>query len=260
MQAFALVEAKLAARQAELDRLNAMATNGEEKAMKEARLEELTRESQEASELKREVEQQLKFAQAPIKKLERDSQQLQREIQHAEKRLAAAEARLREARQEMQQREAESEQVKRLKELDVCKEKLAALVDEEKGLREQQANELRNYQDLEPIVDGNKERCQNLQRQMGAVRHKISSLHKSQGNSAAVYGGPNAARLVEQVRIVGIVASTNYFVVRGADTTCFCVASGSKAAVTEQMERPSDWAYRGLHQDRTRQGTIRRTG
>ena len=186
-----------------------MATNDEEKAMKEARLEELTRESQEASELKREVEQQLKFAQAPIKKLERDSQQLKREIHHAEKRLADAEARLREARQEREQREAESEQVKRLREMDACKEKLAALVDEEKGLREQQANELRNYQDLEPIVDANKERVQNLQRQVGAVRHKISSLHKSQGNSAAVYGGPNAARLAEQVSIARIMQGGN---------------------------------------------------
>jgi chromosome segregation ATPase len=187
-----------------------MATNDEEKAMKEARLEELTRESQEASELKREVEQQLKFAQAPIKKLERDSQQLKREIHHAQKRLADAEARLREARQEMQQREAESEQVKRLKELDACKEKLAALVEEEKGLREQQANELRNYQELEPLVDGTKERCQNLQRQVGAVRYKISSLHKSQGNSAAVYGGPNAAKLAEQVSIAAFVALITY--------------------------------------------------
>ena len=199
MQVFQRAQEKLAERQAELDKLNSMATNEEEKAAKEARLEELTIESQEASELKRRVEQELKSAQEPIKRLERGKLQLEREIKKAEEKLAAAESQLREARLEMQQREAESEQTKRLQQLDACREQLAVLVEEEKALREQQANELRNYQDLEPIVDATKETCNNLERQMGAVRHKISSLQKSQGNSAAVYGGPNAARLVAQV-------------------------------------------------------------
>ena len=199
-QVFELAQAKLAARQEELDRLNSMATNEEEKALKELRLEELTSESQEATELKRKVEQELKLAQEPIKRLERSRLQLKREIHKAEEKLAAAEARLREARLEMQQREAESEQTKRLQQLDACKEQLSGLIEEEKALREQQANELRNYQDLEPIVDATKETCHNLERQIGAVRHKISSLQKSQGNSAAVYGGPNAAKLAAQVR------------------------------------------------------------
>ena len=199
-QVFQVAQAKLAARQEELDRLNSMATNEEEKASKESRLEELTIESQEATELKRMVEQDLKSAQEPIKRLERSRLQLKREIQKAEEKLAAAEARLREARLEMQQREAESEQTKRLQELDACRKKLSVLVEDEKALREQQANELRNYQDLEPIVDATKETCNNLERQIGAVRHKISSLQKSQGNSAAVYGGPNAAKLAALVR------------------------------------------------------------
>jgi chromosome segregation ATPase len=176
-----------------------MTTNEEEKQIKEARLEDLTRESQDASDLKREVEQQLKLAQAPIKKLDRDGQQLRREISQAQKRLQQAEASLKEARLEMQQREAESEQAVRLQELDSCQKSLVQLVEQEKGLREEQANELRTYQDLEPVADASKERCTNLERQMSAVRFKITNLSKSQGNSAAVYGGQNAAKLAAQV-------------------------------------------------------------
>ena len=191
---------KLAAREAQVERLNAMTTNEEEKMAKQARLDELTLESYQASELKRKLEQELKLAQEPIRRLERTNIQLKREIQKAEEKLTSAEARLRNARLEIKQREAESEQTKRLQELEDGKAELALLLDQEKSLREQQANELRVYQDLEPIVDATKENCHKLERQMGAVRQKIAVLQNSQGNSAAVYGGPNAARLAAQVR------------------------------------------------------------
>jgi chromosome segregation ATPase len=201
-QTFHLAQAKLASREAELGKLNSESSNDAEKALKEARLEELTGESHEASELKRQVEQQLKLAQAPIRKLERDHHQVQRELEQASQRLKAAETRLREVHRDMKQREAESEQIKRLEALESCKEKLAALVEEEKTLREKQSNELRNYQDIEPLVDAAKGVCQNMERQIGAVRHKIVSLQNSRGNSAAVYGGPNAAKLAAQVMFV----------------------------------------------------------
>jgi chromosome segregation ATPase len=201
-----MAQDKLASREAELEKLSSESSNQAEKALKEARLEELTRESHEASELKRQVEQQLKLAQAPIRKLERDHHQLQRELQQASQRLKAAESRLRAVHRDMKQREAESEQIKRLETLETSKEKLSSLVEEEKILREKQSNELRNYQDIEPLVDAAKGVCQNIERQIGAVRHKIVSLQNSQGNSAAVYGGPNAAKLAAQVRFFNFLA------------------------------------------------------
>lgn len=179
-----------------------MPSNDEEKATKQARLEELNSESSEAAALKREVETQLKLAAAPIKKLARDKVQLQREIKQAEGRFREAEKRLKDTRIEMQQREAESEQAKRLLELEELKGKLGGVVEEEKALREHMNTALRTYQELEPIVEDSKARAGNIERQIGAVQHKISNLQSSSGSRASVFGGQSAARLAQAVSFI----------------------------------------------------------
>jgi chromosome segregation ATPase len=163
------------------------------------RLQELAKESEEASEVKRQLEQQLKLAQAPLKKLQRDSDQIQKEVQQAERRLQEAQAALRKAREEIEQRERESDQTKRLQALEKHQNDLAASQEQEKILRHEISTNLQRYQELEPQADDAKQRASNLERQMYSVDKKIKDLQSSAGNQVNLYGGPNAAKLATMV-------------------------------------------------------------
>mmetsp|Transcript_41102 Transcript_41102/g.46704 ORF Transcript_41102/g.46704 Transcript_41102/m.46704 type:complete len:1174 (+) Transcript_41102:96-3617(+) len=195
-----MAEEKLIGRQKVYDELCAVASNDEGRTAKEEHLQALTRESEEASQLKRDAELALVKTKAPVRKYQREAKQVEKELGSAREMYAQSQKALQRAQQKAADDHQAKEQAQRLSDLEKHRQKVEELKDGVKRWQQEQSQHLQSYQELEPVVDQAKKRSNNVSKQVYAVQTKRNELKSSQGNAVAVYGGPKAAKLATAVQ------------------------------------------------------------
>mmetsp|Transcript_11008 Transcript_11008/g.16946 ORF Transcript_11008/g.16946 Transcript_11008/m.16946 type:complete len:1170 (-) Transcript_11008:71-3580(-) len=195
-----LAEEKLTQRQNAYDELCADVSGNEEMEAKQEKLQGLSKESAEASQLKRDAEHALKETYAPIKMFEREASQIRKEIKIAEMKLNEAQKTLQQEQEKVAEGREAREQAQRLSDLEERKRELSEAKQAVNRWKQEQSEHLRKYQELEPVAIQAKDRSRNIGKQIYAVEQKLKELQASKGNQVAVFGGPKAAKLATSVQ------------------------------------------------------------
>jgi structural maintenance of chromosomes protein 6 len=164
------------------------------------RLEALTKEAEESSELKKRLEQDHKRATEPQKQYKRQFKDLVVEKKKLEQVLVDASKALQNKRDEIAARagSAEAEQARRNEALRIAEETLSEGKDKHNELRQSVTDALREYENLEPQVQDARESLSQVKRQMGAITNRIREMTSSSANSLDVFG-PRCASVKKYV-------------------------------------------------------------
>jgi structural maintenance of chromosomes protein 6 len=154
------------------------------------RLEALTKEAEESSELKKSLEQDHKRATEPQKQYKRQFKDLVVEKKKLEQVLFVANKALQNKRDDIAARagSAEAEQARRNEALRKAEETLSEGKDKHSELRQGVTDALRGYENLEPQVQDTRESLSQMERQMGAIKNRIREMASSSANSLDVFG------------------------------------------------------------------------
>ena len=156
-------------------------------------ISELTEEAAKAADHKRQMENELKTMEAPVKQKERDRKIFVKELDQAKKMHKGAVRRLANARKQILESQGnvqEEERIRTRKIADTEKD-LANAKEEVDPLKEQINKHLADYQEYKPSQDQAKETRDGTQRQLGAVEHKLREMQKESGEgqqALAVFG------------------------------------------------------------------------
>ena len=173
------------------------ASDSNEKTTIEERRDELTREAKSQAMLKRDLEQNLKEANQPVKALEREMKTAEKLKKTAEKTLHRAKQRLKDARAEQLAKagSAESEEARRTMQLAETEEALA----QEKSARDENqqktAESHRDYEESEPEYLQAKETTQSKKKLFDRIRRQVQDLQSSSTNDPIAVFGQAASRL-----------------------------------------------------------------
>ena len=164
------------------------------------RIEALSKEATDGAEHKRDLEQQLKKAQEPVKALERQIKALRKEETKAEKNVHKAKERLQQKRDLIAATagSAESQQVLRTQQI----HELDAKLNEGKPRlleAKQEVNDLHaEYENKEPDILEARDRINDFKNRIRGVQSAIKNMESSSGNSLSVFG-QNCAALKSRV-------------------------------------------------------------
>jgi chromosome segregation ATPase len=162
----------------------------DEEVVKRNKLDELSREAQEQSQMKKELEQDVKRATEPLKAVQRQLKFLKKEQASAAESLRRANKRLQAKRDEIVARagSAESEEARRTLKLKEAEDNLAAAKESHAELKQAVSDAYRAYEELEPHVEQAKQNCRGAKGRLNAVESRIASLQSSSNNSLAMFG------------------------------------------------------------------------
>lgn len=150
-------------------------------------LNELAEEAKAAAEVKMQLENDLKDAQAPIKLKERERGLLSRELAQEKKKHSSAVRRLEQARRqilESQGNVAEEERV-RTRKIAQIETDLSRARDQVEPLREEVNKYYREYTDIDPAVNQAKETMEGTERQVAAVQQKMNAMQQESRDGMA---------------------------------------------------------------------------
>uniref|UniRef100_A0A7S4NJE4 Rad50/SbcC-type AAA domain-containing protein n=1 Tax=Odontella aurita TaxID=265563 RepID=A0A7S4NJE4_9STRA len=185
------IEKKLAKRQGDLEKAEANANVDEdEEATLREKMKQLTEEANEAKAAKVNLEKELKQAMAPQKQHERELAALKREMGQSKKRFKAAAKHLQDARDQIKAAagNAKSEESKRTARLEKAESDLENTKKKAAEHKQTIANSLQAYEELDPVVQQARSNCEDVNKQLYAVRKKIEDLQESSGDNLAVFG------------------------------------------------------------------------
>jgi chromosome segregation ATPase len=164
------------------------------------RLEALTKEADEMSVRKRDLEQQLKRATEPQKALARQFKLLKKEEERANRSLLEANQRLQARRDEIIAKagSAKSDQSRRNQMLQSAEKKVAEEKNRHDELKQAVTDSFNAYERVEPEVIGARQNVSQLRNQLKGIEGKIRSMESSSGNSLDIFG-PRCAKLKQMV-------------------------------------------------------------
>jgi chromosome segregation ATPase len=164
------------------------------------RLDALSKEANEMSARKRELEKELKRATEPQKALARQFKLLKKEEDRASRSLLEANQRLQARRDEIVAKagSAESDQARRNQRLQTAEKKLTDEKNRHNELRQAVTDAYNAYEDLEPEVLAARQMVSHLSNQLRGIEGKIKSMESSSENSLDIFG-PRCARVREMV-------------------------------------------------------------
>ncbi len=174
----------------------------EEEVLKQ-KVDGLTDEAQQQAQIKRDLEAQVKLAQAPCKQLEREHAQLtQRDLPNAQRQFQQAQHRLFEARERVKEisGSAESKEAQRTAALQQAEQDCQAAKEKHSEAKQAVTNALRAYEELEPQVEQAKQNATRVQRQLDAMLRKIDDLSSSSGKDSLAVFGSKCTRMRQLVR------------------------------------------------------------
>jgi chromosome segregation ATPase len=178
----------------------------DEELAKRTKLEELTREAQEQSRMKHDLEADVKRATEPQKALERKLKFLNKEMKGAEVNLRSASKRLQDKREEILARagSAQSEEARRTQRLKEAEDNQASARQKYDENKQAVTDALREYEQLEPHVEQAKQNCNAAKNRLNAVEYRIRDLGNSNSSSVAMFG-QKCASVKKNVRIRRLV-------------------------------------------------------
>lgn len=233
----------------------------EDETAKRDHMNELVTEAREQTDLKRNLEAELKKAILPYKTLERQLNNLGRQQQSANAELAASKMRLQELRDTIMANSgsAESEEARRtelLRETEIELEQARTEVNE---LRQATSVALRSYEELEPHVAEARSKVQSAERQVQAVQNTIRELESSSNDSLAILG-PRVSQVHKMVRNGvcdnGMRSSFRGFGLNQRLTTRFFSFTGPTRDPKTSLQGTRCWSDWFLYQDCARQGRL----
>lgn len=173
----------------------------DEEEKKKQRSDDLVKEAQEQSHLKRQLEADFKKAQAPLKAVEREISKLSREKKSAARELSQAKKRLQELRDEIaaQSGSAESEQARQTAELKEAEDQLSSLRERVQELKQATSDALRGYEELEPHVHEARGNVEQVNKQVQGVKSRLRELESSSSDSLSILG-PRVSKVHKLVR------------------------------------------------------------
>lgn len=177
-------------------------------------MDQLLEEAQSQAQLKRELEEELKEAMGPYKEVERKLSHVKKSQSSASTQLNKAKQSLQEARDQIMANadSAESEEARRTALLKKSEEELAAAREKVDGLKQDQSNWLRSYEEIEPHVRDAKSKVDHFNRQLQGVQQKLRSLRSSSGRDSLALLGPRVAAVTQLVcfRLSGLCRAGAY--------------------------------------------------
>ena len=198
--------AKRQRRQQDLTQVESL-TNGpdEERQAKNERLEHLTEESLQAAETKRNLEAELKRAQAPVRAKERDIASIHREQTIAERNLQNAKRALQEEREKFLAASGQSDEAERAATLKQAEEEQEQLQEKIQQWKQSCTINQRKYEEMEPSIDQAKSQGDSIKTQLGGIDSKLRQLQSSEADSLSMFGRScaNVDKLVKQAHREG---------------------------------------------------------
>lgn len=173
-------------------------SNAQEKSLKESHIKTLSLRANASADLKHALEKQLELADAKLKELGHDCVELEHKRLAAEQGLKATELALQRVLEDNRQEEIVFQRACMLK-LQEKKDEVIKLLQEEKALREKEANQHTIIHFLEQQVEDAKQHAQTKERQVNDARQQIEQLQASHGNIASSFGSINDAKLGNEV-------------------------------------------------------------
>lgn len=154
-----------------------------------SRLAELVQETQICNDQRLKLHEELKVAKAPFRDAEQRAKRFESKEKQARNELKAAQQRLNEARQEIASQNKESEEAQLAAKQVQLEEALAAAREKDEPLRQDVADKLQAYEELEPNVREAAKQSQEKQRALEWAQKGLKELENSSGDPLAVYGG-----------------------------------------------------------------------
>lgn len=225
---------------------------GQEKALKEAHIQDLSLKANSSAELKHALERQLKSTDPNLKKLQHDSVQLQHEMVAACQDLRAANQALQSFLDDIRQ-ENNTPQHARMQKQHEQEKQVVKLRQEEKVLQEQASNYHAIAQYLEQQLEDAKHRTQTVKKGVEDAKQKIEQLQASHGNPASILTANSRTILgigVSMTRCIScegcIILRLEKFSQRSFHSPMFVGAEDEPAG---SLESAAPWCHRLLHEE-----------
>mmetsp|Transcript_12762 Transcript_12762/g.27023 ORF Transcript_12762/g.27023 Transcript_12762/m.27023 type:complete len:1315 (-) Transcript_12762:148-4092(-) len=190
-ETLAQMEAKLEKRRQDLEKAknDANVTDDQEDALK-AKVATLSKEASEAGQAKMAADEELKQAEAPCRKLNKELQHLKKKEKQAARTVKSAKKALQDTRDEIVAAAGsrESEARSRTERMETAERELAAAKEEEHQVKLLVQESQQKYDALGSKLSAAREDCQAVESQFGAVRHALGELKSTVGNDVAIFG------------------------------------------------------------------------
>jgi chromosome segregation ATPase len=183
------LEERAQKRMAELTQAEEMATQPDtQHDALTTRIQELIAEGQEATELKQQLDQELKEAEQPRKALLRQLDRLQKSMKETNKKLSAAQKRLEAKRKEILDKLENSDEAKFTAMLQESETALAAEKAKSDEISECLGLSRREYEELEPKLESAKASVNNAEGHLRAISRRLEGLEGAGGDEFAQLG------------------------------------------------------------------------
>lgn len=152
------------------------------------RVKELTEEAQQLASQIQAAKNNYREAQKPLKQLKAEMRGIEKKLDDANNELGASKKRLADVQEEIASSNKDAEVKKMEDALQNAENELAALREQEEPMRQETADCLRVYEEIEPQVQQARDVHKDLKKHLNAMENKLDELQRSDGDTLALLG------------------------------------------------------------------------